>query len=67
MLQDQRQVGLHEARDLVAVDSMTVHHAQHPEVLYSGEILLVEVRILVNLSHLRDESRSRFVDDAFYY
>ena len=53
---------------MVPVNSVAVHHTEHPQTIYSGKLTLYYVAVLVDFRHLRDEARSRInaylIDDV---
>ena len=49
----------------MSVDTVSIHHTDHPQILNACKILLIEIGILINLSHLRDESCSCLVGNSF--
>ena len=43
----------------MTVDSVAIHHAEHPEPRHPGQLPLDAVTVLVHFSHLGDEARPR--------
>lgn len=54
-VKDQRQLVFDKLANLVSVDSMTVHDAQHPQLWDLCEIFDCHIAVLVDFAHLRDE------------
>ena len=49
----------------MSVDTVSIHHTDHPQILNPSKILLIKVGILINFTHLRDESCSCLVGNSF--
>ena len=67
MRQDQRQTLLDKSRDLVTINSVPIHDSNHPQILDTCEVFLVEVGILIDFPHLWNESSSCLMGDPFYH
>ena len=63
--QDQRQALFYERRYLMSVDTVAIHHTDHPQILNPCKILLIKVGILINFSHLRNEACPCLVGNPF--
>ena len=40
----------------MTIDTVAVHHTEHPKARHPSQIFLNAVTVLINLTHLRDES-----------
>ena len=67
MRQDQRQTLLDKSRDLVTIDSVPIHDSDHPQILDTCQVFLVEVGILIDFPHLWNESSSCLMGDPLYH
>ena len=49
----------------MAVDTVSVHHAEHPNIFHARKVSLNQVRVLVCFSHLRYKSSACLVCNFF--
>jgi len=49
----------------VAIDTVSVHHAEHPNIFHARKVFLNQVRVLVCFPHLRDKSSACLISNFF--
>ena len=59
-------MAFHELTGEVTVETVSVHDTKHPAVREVGKVLGQQVRVLVSLSHLGDEARTRLEADLLH-